>query len=152
MHDRRTFLLASAAYALIAVVLSARPPAFPSRPLVLVVPSAAGSGIDPVARALARRLAAALGQPVRVENLPGGGGDIAASVVSGERPDGHTFLVTLDAIASARGVEYLEVGRCCWIAAPAGTPRHALERLHREVEVALSAPELREQFAQLRRN
>jgi len=70
----------------------AQPARFPSRPLTLVVPFAAGGGLDVLARALAERMTASLGQPVIVDNKAGANGSIAAQAVLRSQ-DGHTFLV-----------------------------------------------------------
>jgi tripartite-type tricarboxylate transporter receptor subunit TctC len=68
--------------------------AFPDRPIKLVVSSPAGGPPDIMARLLSDRVAAVLGQPVVVENRPGGGGGTIGvrSVLSAE-PDGHTLLM-----------------------------------------------------------
>lgn len=66
---------------------------FPSRTITLVVAYAPGGTGDLVARAVSDRLAAALGQPVVVENRAGAGGAIAARSVVASPPDGHTLLV-----------------------------------------------------------
>jgi tripartite-type tricarboxylate transporter receptor subunit TctC len=66
---------------------------WPSRPVRLVVPYPAGGGTDVVARVLAQRLAAKLGQPFVVENKPGGTGIIAGQAVTRASPDGYTLLV-----------------------------------------------------------
>ena len=67
---------------------------FPSKPLRIVVPYAAGGGTDAVARLMATRLATALGQPVTVENKPGASANIGTDFVARSAPDGYTILVT----------------------------------------------------------
>jgi tripartite-type tricarboxylate transporter receptor subunit TctC len=66
---------------------------FPTRPIVLVVPYAAGGNVDISARALQAGIGNALGQPVVVENRPGAGGTIAGQYVARAAPDGHTLFV-----------------------------------------------------------
>lgn len=69
-------------------------PAFPDRPIKLVVSSPAGGPPDIMARLLSDRMAADLGQPVVVENRPGGaGGTIGVRSVMTADPDGHTLLM-----------------------------------------------------------
>ena len=68
--------------------------AFPDRPIKLIVPTPAGGPPDVMARLLSDKMAAALGQPVVVENRPGGaGGTIGAKSVATAEPDGHTLLM-----------------------------------------------------------
>lgn len=66
---------------------------FPDRPITLVVPSAPGGTTDFTARLVSDQLAAALGQPVIVENKAGGSGNIGNQSVARAKPDGHTLLV-----------------------------------------------------------
>ena len=66
--------------------------AYPSRPVHWIVGAAAGSSPDIVARLVAPRLSARLGQPVIVENRPGGGGNIATQAVVNAPPDGYSLL------------------------------------------------------------
>ena len=65
---------------------------FPSRPIHLIVPVAAGGGIDTAFRAIAPAWGEALGQPVVVENKPGGGQVLGTDVVAKSKPDGYTLL------------------------------------------------------------
>ena len=90
---RRTTFLAGMA-ALLAVPLAAVAAAdpWPSRPIKLVIPAAAGTGSDLIARQQAERLATALKQPVIVDNKPGASGMIATRAVMGAAPDGYTLL------------------------------------------------------------
>jgi tripartite-type tricarboxylate transporter receptor subunit TctC len=66
---------------------------WPTRPLTMVIPWAAGGGTDVSGRIMAHRMSEILGQPVIVENLPGGGGMIGASHVVRADPDGYTFIL-----------------------------------------------------------
>jgi len=67
---------------------------FPDRPVKLVVSSPAGGPPDIMARLLTDRMGAALGQPVVVENRPGGaGGTVGAKTVLAAEPDGHTLMM-----------------------------------------------------------
>jgi len=67
---------------------------FPARPIKLFVGAPAGGTTDTIARAIADPMAAALKQPVLVENRPGAGGNLAAAAVAKAAPDGHTLLVS----------------------------------------------------------
>lgn len=70
----------------------AQSPAWPHRPIKLVVPFPAGGGTDVAARIVGERLAAHLGQPVVIDNKPGASTAIGVSLVSAAEPDGHTLL------------------------------------------------------------
>src|SRR5262245_6821511 len=68
--------------------------AYPDRPIKLVVPSPAGGPPDQIARLISDKMAAALGQPVIVENRTGGaGGIIGAKSVATAEPDGYTLFM-----------------------------------------------------------
>ncbi|WP_338665685.1 tripartite tricarboxylate transporter substrate binding protein [Pararoseomonas sp. SCSIO 73927] len=68
-------------------------PGWPGRPVRLVVPFPPGGSTDALARRLAERMTASLGQPVLVENRPGAGGTTGADLVSKSAPDGTTLLM-----------------------------------------------------------
>ena len=74
--------------------------AWPSRTLRLLVPFPVGGAADVVARLLAERLAASLGQPVIVDPKPGANGIIASHAAAKAAPDGHTLLLVSAAHAS----------------------------------------------------
>jgi tripartite-type tricarboxylate transporter receptor subunit TctC len=64
---------------------------YPSRPITLLVPAAAGGGNDTVARTVAERMSRILGQQIVIENRPGAGGSLAARQVARAEPDGYTI-------------------------------------------------------------
>ncbi len=96
---RRTVLKAigavAAAGAVPAVHAQAAGGTFPSRAVRIVVPYPPGAITDIIPRMVAERLREAWGQPVLVENRPGGSGRVAADHVAHSPPDGHTILVGL---------------------------------------------------------
>ena len=94
--------LASFAAALaVGIAATAAAQDYPSRPVTLVIPFAAGSGTDNVGRIVAQRLAERLKQPVVVENKAGASGQIAAEAVAKAKPDGYTLFMTTNTTHSA---------------------------------------------------
>jgi tripartite-type tricarboxylate transporter receptor subunit TctC len=84
--------------ALTAAVLSVSPqalaqPAFPTKPIRIVVPFPAGGTTDVVARLVAQRMSESMGQPVVVDNRGGAGGALGADIVAKSNPDGYTLLM-----------------------------------------------------------
>ena len=88
---RRTFLLAAAASPFVSRLAPAQ--AFPSRPVTMVVPYPPGGPTDTIARLVAERMRASLGQPVVIENVSGGGGTIAVTRVARSPGDGYTLSI-----------------------------------------------------------
>jgi tripartite-type tricarboxylate transporter receptor subunit TctC len=90
---RRRFLRAAAA-ALVAGAFqrTGRADTYPTRPVRLIVPFAAGGNTDVIMRIAAQQLSARLGQPFYVENLAGAGGTTGTAVARKASPDGHTLL------------------------------------------------------------
>ena len=95
--------LAAAALAA-ASIATAWGQAYPSRPVTLIVPFAAGGPTDVVARTLGAAMARSLGQTVVIENKLGAGGTIAANYVAKATPDGYTVLIHHNGMATATGL------------------------------------------------
>ena len=102
--------------ALIAVVFLALQPvvptsaqSYPSKPITIVVPLAAGSGMDTLVRLYADQLAQSLGQPVIVDNRPGAALMLAAAAVATAPPDGYTLLVSTSSAMAINPVLYKKI-------------------------------------------
>jgi tripartite-type tricarboxylate transporter receptor subunit TctC len=91
---RRQFLRI-AAFAAAPVSQAAWAQAYPARPVRLIVPFPAGGTTDLIARLMGQWLTERLGQPIVIENRPGGGTNIAVQAVVNAAPDGHTLLFTV---------------------------------------------------------
>ena len=96
------FTVHAAVAGLIAVVsLPASGQAYPTKPIRLVVPYAAGGATDNYARVIGPKYAEAWGQQVIIENRPGAGGNIGSAVVAKAPPDGYTVLLNTSGQAIA---------------------------------------------------
>lgn len=91
---KRTLLrgLVAVALASLAAPALAQTPAFPDRPIRLIIPYAPGGGTDATMRVLTGPMGEILGQPFVIENRTGGAGTIGAAMVAQARPDGYTLL------------------------------------------------------------
>ena len=91
---RRDFVrLAAGVAALPVASRTAMAQAYPSRSITMVVPFAAGGPVDTLARILAERMRASLGQTVVIENVTGAGGSIGTGRVARAAPDGYTLVI-----------------------------------------------------------
>ena len=97
-----------ATYALTLASLScvANAQGYPTRPITMVVPFAAGGPVDTYARILSERMRASLGQPVLVENVAGAGGSTGVGRVARANPDGYTIVIGIWSTHVANGAVY----------------------------------------------
>jgi tripartite-type tricarboxylate transporter receptor subunit TctC len=103
MKTNVRFFLHAATAALLSTCIgsAALAQAYPSKPITLVVPFAAGGPTDVVARMLGATMTKTLGQPVVIENKVGAGGTIASAYTARANPDGYTFLIHHNGMGTA---------------------------------------------------
>jgi tripartite-type tricarboxylate transporter receptor subunit TctC len=100
MMHRRALLGSGLSLALAVPAVAQGPAAFPDRPIKITVGFAPGGSTDTVTRMMAPKLQALLGQPVVVDNRPGGSGNVATSTTVRAAPDGYNLLMgTISALA-----------------------------------------------------
>lgn len=107
MNGIRRKLAVAAAFATAFFSGAALAEPYPSKPISIVVPFAAGAGTDLIARMLAEKLTPRIGQPVVVENRPGAAGNIGTSYVAKAAPTGYTLLFVPNSISFAHMVSKL---------------------------------------------
>ena len=89
---RREFLHLAAGAAVLPVLLrQARAQAYPTRPMTMIIPFAAGGGQDVIGRLVAQRMSEILGQQIVVENVGGAGGVTGSKRVADAQPNGYTM-------------------------------------------------------------
>jgi tripartite-type tricarboxylate transporter receptor subunit TctC len=88
----RKMVLAVAVAAMVVSAGEAGAQTYPSRPITMVVPFAAGGATDVIGRIVGERMRASLGQPVMIENVAGASGSIGAGRVARAAPDGYTVI------------------------------------------------------------
>ena len=99
MQSTRRFVFAAVAAAGVALAAAPRflqaQPSYPSKPIRVVVSTQAGSQPDMLARLITQKMSESWGQPVLIDNRPGGQGALAGTPVARATPDGHTLLYAL---------------------------------------------------------
>ncbi|MFA5914599.1 MAG: tripartite tricarboxylate transporter substrate binding protein [Burkholderiales bacterium] len=73
---------------------------YPSKPIRIVVPFAAGGAVDVVARAVGQRMSQQMGNPIVIENKPGASANLGAEFVAKAQPDGYTLLMGANGLAT----------------------------------------------------
>ena len=94
----RQWLCAIACALMIPGVALAQP--YPSKPIRIVVPFAAGGAVDVVARAVGQRMSEQMGNPVIIEDKPGASANLGAEFVAKSQPDGYTVLMGANGLAT----------------------------------------------------
>jgi tripartite-type tricarboxylate transporter receptor subunit TctC len=89
----RFVVMAGSLLAILPIQAQERAEQFPSKPIRIVVGNAAGGGTDTIARLVGQKMSDVLGQPIVIENKPGGSNMIAAQYVAKSPPDGYTLLL-----------------------------------------------------------
>jgi len=92
-------LIALSAAAMPSASAQQDPAKYPTRPIHIIVGFAAGGGNDIIARIFGQKLSENLGQPVIVENKPGGGAIVATEYVAKSPPDGYTLLMSASGLS-----------------------------------------------------
>lgn len=120
-------------------------PAWPAKPITLMVTVAAGGSIDAIARVIGDELSRSVGQQVLIENRGGAAGNIAALAVVGPQPlAAPPELKALSALG-VRGMDDMS-GWHGWFA-PMGTPAETVRRINAEVARIVAQPKVRERNA-----
>jgi tripartite-type tricarboxylate transporter receptor subunit TctC len=101
-----TKLLMMTLIALATTMASAQAEVYPSRAINLIVPAAAGGPTDALARILAERMRASIGQPIVVENVSGAAGSTGVGRVARATPDGYTIVIGLSSTHVVNGAIY----------------------------------------------
>src|SRR5215470_14058293 len=104
---RRTFLkFAAASVAVTPFSRTVTAQAYPTRPVTMIVPFAAGGSTDVIARVLAEQMRGSLEQPIIIENVSGADGSIGTGRVARARPDGYTIELGSTSTLMANGALY----------------------------------------------
>jgi tripartite-type tricarboxylate transporter receptor subunit TctC len=109
-HSRRALMLSLGLLALVGGPSVLAQGAYPSRPIVMIVPQAAGGTNDIVGRLVSQKLGEVLGTPVAVENRPGAGGNIGTQAAAKASKDGYTLLMTISSSQAINPALYKNPG------------------------------------------
>jgi tripartite-type tricarboxylate transporter receptor subunit TctC len=107
--SRRSLVFAGASALVASALPAAAQPAWPTRPIKIVAPSAAGGASDFVARTFAHYMEGQMVPPVVIDNKPGASSIIGAEAVKSARPDGYTFLESSTSTESANSYIYAQL-------------------------------------------
>jgi len=134
-----------AANAFFVLVGPATAQSYPDRPITMVVPFGPGGPTDFVARHLSTSIEKDVGQPVVVENVPGGSGAIAAGRFERAAGDGYSLLLWVSSVNALRSMRATAVATVAvqgnvvyGVVAPVGTPDSVVLRLNSAVNKALA--------------
>ena len=106
----RSIIVAVAAAWIVSCNAPAAAQVYPTRPVTVVVPFAAGGGNDILARLIAQHMGKALGQQFVIENRAGAGGTIGARAVAKAAPDGYTLMVGHSGVFGVAPALYADPG------------------------------------------
>jgi tripartite-type tricarboxylate transporter receptor subunit TctC len=102
MALRRHIVFAAALLPAIGPCIPSLAQTYPTKPVTILVSLAAGTGMDTLVRVYGEKLAQSLGQPVVIENKPGGAGVVAGETIAKGPPDGYTLAVATSAVMAIR--------------------------------------------------
>ncbi|MEW6449017.1 MAG: tripartite tricarboxylate transporter substrate binding protein [Pseudomonadota bacterium] len=103
-------VLAAAFAALLCAVPASAQQDYPNRPITMIVPFPAGGGVDVIGRIVAEKLAAALGQPVVIDNRGGAAGVIGTRIAKAAAPDGYTLVMATSGSIAINPTLYVNPG------------------------------------------
>lgn len=107
---RRRVLTASALLPALWPAVGRAQESWPTKPVTIIVPQAAGGANDTVARAFGQRLSVAIGQPVVIENRTGAGGNVGTVAAARAPKDGHTLMLTAQSAQTINPALYKNTG------------------------------------------
>jgi tripartite-type tricarboxylate transporter receptor subunit TctC len=132
---------------------------YPSRPVTIIVSLAAGTGMDTLVRLYGEKLSQHLGQPVVIDNRPGGAGVVAGETIAKGPSDGYTLAVATSAVMAIRPTLFKQrpfdpltdfVPISHYVKSPffarRDTPREIVDRLHGEMHAVMATPEMQQKI------